>query len=160
AELYKVTNLSTLPECLHNVRAQSARAESWALDLNDRGDVVGVLVCPFYEIVTKTDPHTGHHSRPVRTIAVKNVGFIYHAGTLEQLPDGSGATGVNESGDVIGDFDDGLLNPGSRGFLYVGGVLQEIDQLVPVDINDAGQLAADLIAEVYPLPCMGGFCQF
>lgn len=89
--------------------------------LNNSGDVVGSFT-------------TGQnlHSRA----------FLYRSGTFYDLGawlgDNSVAVGINNRGDVLGQWQDVL--GGTRGFLIAGATALDLGPMIPLKLNDAGQV--------------------
>jgi hypothetical protein len=104
-----------------------------ALGINDFGDIVG-------SYVLKSDPSFQNH------------GFLLHNGTFSTVdypgsPGGTVATGINNSGAIVGNFGN------SRGFIHQNGAFRAIDGPVApgttpytqlYGINNLGQVAGDI----------------
>ena len=114
------------------------RSYTSAMGINDSGQVVGSSF-----VNTK-------YVHAFRTAANKLIDpDTDDLGTLGGLA--SGARGINAYGQVIGWFYD--VSTGTHGFLYTGGVMHDLNDLIPLGsgcclgaepagINDAGQIAA------------------
>ena len=71
--------------------------------------------------------------------------FLYSAGAMEELP-GNGATGINASGQISGNFSTSAFFTTSQGFVYSNGVTQSFGSISgfpsvsAAGINDSGQV--------------------